>query len=81
MTITKKVRAIREVGRLRASLPDHERCQQIREAAHVSRRELADALGVPAQVLWDWESGRRAVPKHRQAGYAEALRILSEPAP
>ncbi|MER5647311.1 helix-turn-helix transcriptional regulator [Streptosporangium sp. NPDC002524] len=44
-----------------AQLPPPNECQQIRQRARVSLREMASALGVTAMTLSRWERGQ-AVP-------------------
>jgi len=66
-------------ARARRQLPSAEERRRIREAAGVSQRELALALGVSWTAVQRWENGAR--PRSRVEEYATALAQLAEAAP
>ena len=66
-------------ARARRQLPSAEERRRIREAAGVSQRELALALGVSWTAVQRWENG--ASPRSRVEEYATALAQLAEAAP
>lgn len=61
--------------RSRRKLPRKEERRRIREAAGVSQRELARALGVSWTAIQRWEDG--ATPRAHVAEYADALERLA----
>jgi DNA-binding transcriptional regulator YiaG len=61
--------------RSRRELPAVAERRRIREAAGVSQRELAKALGVSWTAIQRWEAGAR--PRTHVAEYAEALEKLA----
>jgi transcriptional regulator with XRE-family HTH domain len=61
--------------RSRRELPIAAERRRIREAAGVSQRELARALGVSWTAIQRWEAGAR--PRTRVVEYAEALERLA----
>ncbi|MEJ7569984.1 MAG: helix-turn-helix domain-containing protein [Gaiellaceae bacterium] len=60
--------------RERRQLPPADERRRIREAADVSQRELARALGVSWTAIQRWEDGAR--PRNHTVQYAEALAEL-----
>jgi transcriptional regulator with XRE-family HTH domain len=54
------------------------RTRQIRLAAGLSLRELADAVGVGASTLYRWETGDRRPRGDAALRYAELLNELAE---
>lgn len=62
----------------------------IREALQLSRPEIAEALSVERQSVWQWETGKRPIPPYvaklirayaylvETRGVAEARRIIGE---
>ena len=68
--------ALVERVRERRQLPLKEERRQIREAAGVSQRELARALGVSWTAIQRWEDGAR--PRQHVAEYQRALEELSK---
>ena len=65
-----------EEVRSRRQLPPARERRAIREAAGVSQRELARALGVSWTAVQRWESGAR--PRAHGGEYARLLRELRE---
>jgi DNA-binding transcriptional regulator YiaG len=65
--------------RSRRTLPSAGERRRIREAAGVSQRELARALGVSWTAVHRWEGGAR--PRTHLAEYSRALNELRELAP
>ena len=73
------VDALLERVRARRKLPPPAERRRIREAAGVSQREMAKALGTSWTSIQRWENGSR--PRGQEAAYArllEALRRLGE---
>ena len=66
--------------RVRATgkLPAPRRRRQIREAAQVSQRELAAALGVSVMTLNRWERGLARPRGKNAAAYASLLEQLED---
>jgi DNA-binding transcriptional regulator YiaG len=62
--------------RTRRRLPSASERRQIREAAGVSQRELARALGVSWTAIQRWEGGSE--PRRHLHEYADALARLKE---
>lgn len=62
--------------RSRRTLPAAGERRRIREAADVSQRELAAALGVSWTAIQRWEAG--ATPRTHLDEYAQALNALRE---
>jgi len=68
---------ILEVARLRELLSGPEP-RRIRERAHLSRTDMADALGVSPQAIEQWEA-HRCLPRTEVAvRYAALLRELEQ---
>lgn len=65
--------------RARRSLPPAAERRRIREAAGVSQRELARALGVSWTAVYRWEQGSR--PRTHAAEYGRVLAELKTLAP
>jgi DNA-binding transcriptional regulator YiaG len=61
-------------------LPSPATCRALRESARLSRRALAEVLGVTPQTIANYESGHRIPRGDRRAAYLEALRVLKESA-
>ncbi len=66
--------------RARRVLPAPAERRQIREAANVTQRELAKALGVPQTYVWRWEGGAKPRDWQHEVAYADLLRQLREAA-
>ncbi len=60
--------------RSKRQLPPAKERQQIREAAGVTLREAAAALGVSHSLVRHWEQG--GTPREHRAAYAELLERL-----
>lgn len=58
---------------LLTELPAPKVRRMLREAANLTRGELAGALGVSRQTLWRWENGRVDPQLRNLKEYAEAL--------
>ena len=69
-----EVDALLERVRARRELPVAAARRRIRQAAGVSLRELADALGVSHAAVRGWEAG--ATPREHRAAYAGLLEAL-----
>ncbi|MDH6141008.1 transcriptional regulator with XRE-family HTH domain [Kitasatospora sp. GP30] len=81
MTATSVAEQIRARLRVRNGLPNPDERRRIREAAGLSRRELADAIGVTRQAVGHWETGARQTPRGQLLDrYVAALRALQEAA-
>jgi DNA-binding transcriptional regulator YiaG len=60
-----------EQVRSRRALPPPAERRRIREAAGVSLRDMAKAVGVSHTAITDWESG--TMPREHRAAYARLL--------
>ncbi|WP_328746422.1 helix-turn-helix domain-containing protein [Streptomyces sp. NBC_00285] len=73
-TTAEKIRSRLQVRR---ALPAPEQRRAIREAAGLTQKELADAVGVSRQAVTQWETGARSVPRGKLLDrYVEALETL-----
>ena len=71
---------IRSRLRVRAALPTPTERRAIREAAGLSRLELAEAIGVTPGAVGLWELGKRMPSGVYLDRYVEAIRTLREAA-
>lgn len=71
---------IRSRLRVRGDLPTPTERRAIREAAGLSRQELADAIGVTPAAVGHWEQGKRTPSGIYLDRYVEAIRTLREAA-
>ena len=58
-------------------LPAARQRVRIREAAGVTQKQMAGALGVSPMTLWRWEQGVRPRPRHARP-YLELLEELEQ---
>ena len=79
--MTEAQQALLERVRARRVLPVPDERRRIREAADVSQRELATALGVSWTAIWRWETGGRPRNAEHEVAYAHLLRQLKEATP
>lgn len=68
---------LRATIRRAQSLPPPEKRIALREAAGVSRADLASAVGVTPGAVWMWEMGKRQPTGIRLKRYIEALDVLA----
>lgn len=61
-------------------LPDRHRCRAIREAAGLSRREIAERLGCHEQTVVRWELGIKQVGGQYMIAYLNLLADLEREA-
>lgn len=61
-----------------SSLPEPAERRSLREAAGLTQRELADAVGVDRTTIAHWESGRHTPNGKLLDSYLEALGALRE---
>lgn len=66
--------------RVRRSLPPPEQRVALRKAAGLTLQEVADAVGVTAAAVWNWERGERKPNAKHLAAYLDALDALGEAA-
>lgn len=54
--------------------------QDLRERLNMTRPELAELLGFSRQAIWQWETGRRAIPEYAQRAMVmvESISMLFE---
>lgn len=62
----------------RRAMPPPERRREIREAAGLSQREIAEAMGVDTSTVHRWESGETLPRGERLRVYLDLLRRLRE---
>ncbi|MGW3650218.1 helix-turn-helix transcriptional regulator [Streptomyces sp. NPDC000878] len=74
-TVAEKIRSLRNV---RPELPAPAVRKAIREAAGLTQAQVASAVGVTAQAVALWESGRRTPRGPLLGQYAEAVRTMQE---
>lgn len=60
----------------RSQLPAPSLRKAIRESNNVSLRQMAEALGVSANAVWLWETGRRTPRAEHLVSYVELLQEL-----
>jgi transcriptional regulator with XRE-family HTH domain len=77
MDIDVVVEEARQRVKSRKALPSFQVCRQIREAAGLTRKEVAEAIGVSIASLAKYETGRRSPRPAVAPRYAELLRRLS----
>lgn len=68
---------LRATIRRAQSLPPPEDRAALREAAGISRAELASAVGVTPGTVWMWEKGKRQPTGIRRQRYIDALDVLA----
>lgn len=68
-------------ARLRGSLPEPSLRRLVRERSGLSKRDVAEALGVSLAAVCRWENGRRYPRRAVAARYAELLNRLSRESP
>lgn len=73
MKVTERVKARIHVH---SSLPEPAQRRALREAAELTQKELADAIGVDRTAIAHWEAGRRNPDGKRLDAYLEALGVL-----
>lgn len=69
---------LRSLIEARRSLPPAEKLREIREAAGVSQRTLARAIGVTPQSVANWESGTHRPRPEQLERLLAGLRILRD---
>jgi DNA-binding transcriptional regulator YiaG len=74
--MTDSQRELLERVRARRVLPAPAERRRIREAADVTQRELAKALGVPQTYVWRWEQGSKPRDHQHEVAYADLLNEL-----
>jgi DNA-binding transcriptional regulator YiaG len=72
------VASLLKAVRRRRRLPSPEKRRAIREAAGVSRREVAAALGVAPETVWRYEAGTRQPRGPARERYIDLLEGLAE---
>lgn len=75
MKVIERVRARIHVH---SSLPEPAERRALREAADLTQRELAEAIGVDRTTVAHWESGRHTPNGKLLDAYLEALGALKE---
>lgn len=63
---------------MRRALPDPEKRTAIREAAGLSLRDLADAIGVSTTTVHFWETGKRKPNAKHLDAYLTVLKTMSD---
>ncbi|MEU2462516.1 helix-turn-helix domain-containing protein [Streptomyces sp. NPDC012473] len=77
------VEALLEEARLTASMPSHTERRRLREAANLSRAQVATAVGVGRSTIANWEDGTTDPTPPARLEYLRLLKGLAEiyPAP
>jgi DNA-binding transcriptional regulator YiaG len=65
---------------LRRSLPPPRERRELRQAAGLSRQELAVALGVAYSTVYGWETGAHLPRRRHLEPYLEVLAVLRDQA-
>jgi transcriptional regulator with XRE-family HTH domain len=70
-TLKLRIRAHRD-------LPPPAVCRLLRESAHLSQEDIATAVGVSRQAIYNYEHGRRRPRGDRLTAYVAVIRALRE---
>lgn len=77
MTYAADVETLLARGRARRDLPEPLVRRLLRERAHLSQAELAEALGVARSTVSRWEAGLRGPRGVKAAAYSDLLDRLA----
>lgn len=70
---------ILQLTHARRALPPPERRAELRKAAHLRLKDMADAVGVSVTTVWHWEHGLTEPSGARRDAYLAALQALGDP--
>jgi len=75
-TMDQTRKQVQQLVRARRPLPPPERRVELRKAARLRLKDIADLIGVTPTTVWNWERGIEPKPRYHDK-YREVLEALA----